>query len=198
MTNTKWATRGRSQSVVVNKYLDGCVAIRYGPHQVAEFDAGALPIRGATSKRIAAAARIPTSAGCGIRAKNALVQIKMSVLEPVQRVAGAAVIPEHGGKRPYSRCSQHTNLALFAMEALPPNHRDLSLSARTAVGYGSAPQPDNRSPTKADNFRCYQQQCGTEAIRCGSRLRLFGSYGRANPHGLSDTNPDVFRQWHYA
>src|SRR3954454_22127021 len=78
-------------------------------NQVAEFDAGALPIRGATSKRIAAAARIPTSAGCGIRAKNALVQIKMSVLEPVQRVAGAAVIPEHGGKRPYSRCSQHTN-----------------------------------------------------------------------------------------
>jgi hypothetical protein len=95
--------------VVVHKYLDGCVSIRYGPHQVAEFDAGALPIRGATSKRIAAAARIPTSAGCGIRAKNALVQIKMSVLEPVQRVAGAAVIPEHGGKRPYSRCSQHTN-----------------------------------------------------------------------------------------
>src|SRR5436305_14106092 len=54
-------------------------------NQVAEFDVGALPIRGATSKRIAAAARIPTSAGCGIRAKNALVQIKMSVLEPVQR-----------------------------------------------------------------------------------------------------------------
>src|SRR3954470_4753696 len=78
-------------------------------NQVAEFDAGALPIRGATSKRIAAAARIPTSAGCGIRAKNALVQIKMSVLEPVQRVAGAAVIPQHGGKRPYSRCSQPAN-----------------------------------------------------------------------------------------
>src|SRR3954471_14707308 len=56
----------------------------------------------------------------------------------------------------------------------------------------------NRLLTKADNFRCYQQQCGTEAIRCGSRLSVFGSYGRANPHGLSDTNPDVFRQWHDA
>src|SRR3954451_19205322 len=97
------------------------------------------------------------------------------------------------GENARTRGARSAQLALFAMEALPPNHRDLSLSARTAVGHGSTPQPDNRSPTKADNFRCYQQQCGTEAIRCGSRLRLFGSYGRANPHGLSHTNPDVFQ-----
>jgi hypothetical protein len=55
------------------------------------------------------------------------------------------------GKTPVLAVLAAHKLALFAMEALPPNHRDLSLSARTAVGHGSTPQP---APAVPDLSRC--------------------------------------------
>ena len=40
---TRWRKTLAGQSVVVHEHLDGRVSIRYGPHQVAEFAADALP-----------------------------------------------------------------------------------------------------------------------------------------------------------
>lgn len=40
---TRWRNTLAGQSVIVHEHLDGRVSIRYGPHQVAEFAADALP-----------------------------------------------------------------------------------------------------------------------------------------------------------